>query len=796
MSTDLADFDLNPDPRILPMLGEINLRQWRCFAELIDNSLDGFLAAARDGIPIEEPEVIVNIPTSDVESARVTVRDNGNGMTPEILEHAVKAGWTGNSPIGNLGMFGMGFNIATARLGTVTTVWTARPGEREWHGLQIDFDKLRQQRHFRTPHLTRPKSDPDERGTEITIERIKPEQRAWLVKPANISRVRKELSRAYAAMLRSNGVPLSFSLKVNGRKIPPKNHCTWSDERLVETSRWGTIPAVFMIDRRLPNRPFCKTCWQWLASGETVCPSCKTPDGVVARERHVHGWIGLQRYLSTSEYGLDFIRNGRKIEIANKDLFDWGNSDAVEREYPIDDPRNRGRFVGEIHLDHCRVSYTKDRFDRSDPAWEEMAEIVRGRGPLRPEKAAAAGYGNNESPLFQLYQAFRRSSPPNARLAGGWAKVLVVKDNDRAEEMAKLFHKQTPEYQDDTRWWELVEEQDNKLLTPTGSGVGSGTTTPGGGIPGFGGGTGIEGPDGPDTGAGPTDGIGTSGTPEPASVPPRTPIPSLTREYRHDGTSLWWDVRAFSVDRSDPALGDGGPPWHMTRRNTGEEDFFINAAHPVFQSATMTELDALLCQLAWSAVDLSKNQADAPTFASVLADFRDRYAGTLKLDPVALKGQADLLLAAIAKTWLKHVDPTDCLSLFNEEMTSAEQDGIYKRMAVRSVSNPQDQIARGRFLEYVSPRTLVSFVVAHPELFFDGRCWEDAYSELEFPRPAATEEARSRVVRHYESLLLDVLWLSEQEPEDLAIAPRERLLRAALAMDLLVPVASNEGGDE
>ena len=138
----LDEFDLRPDPRILPMLGEINLEQWRCLAELIDNAVDGFLSADQQGIELPNPEVHVAIPTSDSESAKVTVRDNGPGMSPETLETAVRAGWSGNTPIGSLGMFGMGFNIATARLGTITTVWTTRIEDKEWHGLLIDFDAL------------------------------------------------------------------------------------------------------------------------------------------------------------------------------------------------------------------------------------------------------------------------------------------------------------------------------------------------------------------------------------------------------------------------------------------------------------------------------------------------------------------------------------------------------------------------------------------------------------------------------------------------------------------------------
>lgn len=324
------DFDLVPDPRILPMLGEITLAPWRCLAELIDNSVDGFLNAQRLGTPIQRPEVIISVPTSESSGARVTIRDNGPGMQPATLERAVRAGWSGNSPISNLGMFGMGFNIATARLGTVTTAWTASEGDTEWHGLRIDFNELQRQKHFKTPHLTRPKADWAEHGTEIIIEKLKPEQLAWLAKTANQSRLRRELSQAYSSMLRENGRPVSFELVLNGRKVAPKDHCTWGEARQVETSRHGAVSAIMTIDRRLPSRPFCTACWQWLPAEETTCATCGNGNGVVQRDRHVHGWIGLQRYLSGSEYGIDFVRNGRKIEIANRDLFEWRSEDAVE----------------------------------------------------------------------------------------------------------------------------------------------------------------------------------------------------------------------------------------------------------------------------------------------------------------------------------------------------------------------------------------------------------------------------------------------------------------------------------
>lgn len=785
MTDILRDFDLQPDPRILPMLGEIHLPQWRCLAELIDNAVDGFLSARATGKAVDTPQIHITVPTSDVPSAWLTVRDNGPGMAVDHLEKAVRAGWSGNSPIENLGLFGMGFNIATARLGTVTTVWTARPEDAEWHGLEIDFERLRRHNNFRTPHLTRAKSDPEEHGTEVQIQKLKPEQRAWFSRPANRTRVKKDLSRAYAAMLRPNGVPIRFALNLNGGLVRPRNHCVWDETRTTETARWGVIPAVFQIDHRLPGRPYCIDCMQWLPAHEESCSMCGSGHQVVQRKRHVHGWVGLQRYLSTNDYGMDFLRNGRKIEIGNKDLFQWRAEDGTETEYPIDDPRGRGRFVGEIHLDHCRVTHMKDRFDRTDPAWEEMLGIVRGDGPLRPEKAADAGCGPNSSPLFLLFQAFRRSTPHNSRVAGAWARVLVVKDNERAELMAQQFHDGTPEYQDDGKWWELVQEEDERLLTPPSGGSGLASTRVG--LPGF---SGRASP--PPAAAVPATNPGlTQSVVTVLPAPPRSPLPSLTQIYRHDETHQRWDVRAYSVRANDPEL-DQAVPWRMTRRPTGETEFFVNQAHRVFKSATLTELDALLCELAWSAVDLMRSQPDSPSFAAVLADLRERYAGTLRLDPVALKGQTDLLLIRIARSWTPFVDTDDCLSLFRDDLSSLEQDSVYNKMAIRGVANPQEAVARGRFLEYVSARTLAEFVVKHPELFFDGRCWDDSYAEIDFPTPTATEKARFRILRQYESLLLDMVWLSEQEVEDLGLAPRERLLRAALALELLTPVTPPE----
>jgi len=770
------EFDLQPDPRILRMLGEISLVQWRCLAEFIDNSVDSFLSPVDSATPIREPRISITLPTSDASGAKITVRDNGPGMTPDVLEKAVRAGWSGNDPISKLGMFGMGFNIATARLGTVTSVWTTTRNSHEWCGLEIDFDRLVVQRSFRTPRLYRPKAVPDEHGTEVTVQKLKPEQRQWFAKGTNRSRIVKDLGRVYSSMLRTNGVPVSFELTVNNGAVRGREHCIWGGDlgpdRIVPTGRYGDVSAYQVIETTLPARDFCTRCWQWLPPNDEICPECDSSATVVVRQRRVHGWLGIQRYVSASEYGIDLLRHGRKVEIGSKDdFFVWKDGDVPEDEYPIDDPRHRGRIVGEVHIDHCRVSYMKDRFDRNDPAWEEMIHIVRGRGPLRPDRAAGEGYGSNDSPLYLLFQAFRRNSP-KPKVAGCYARLLMVPDNESAEEMAGFFHNGDSRYLTDDKWWALVEEADSALLAP---GRGEGETERR--DEGF-----VDGDTDVEVGGRPTD--GGSAVLEP---PAREAIPSLTREYRDDVTDQRWNVHAFSVAAGDPALVGGSGPWVLTATAAGVHEFLVATSHLVFRSATLTALDALLAELAWQSTDFARGGGQPARYANVLAQLRARYAGSMALDPVLLAGEASSVLNAMASSLASTV-PTaaDRRQLFGE-LQLADQEAILSRMAARAVANPQALVDSGRFLEFAPRQMLLRFFESHPELFMDGHFWDARYATIDYEVPSPLMEARMRTLRHYSGLLYDAAWLAEQDTGDLVHATRARLLRAALALELLTP---------
>jgi Histidine kinase-, DNA gyrase B-, and HSP90-like ATPase len=778
------DLDLTPDPRVLQMLGEINLQQWRCLAELIDNGIDGFLHTVRAGSPVESPEISVSIPTVDSEASQVVVKDNGPGMSLETLEKAVRAGWTGNNdPLLNLGLFGMGFNIATARLGLVTEVWTTRAGDPEWVGVRIDLQALRATQNFKVPRQTKAKRDHAEHGTQIIISRLKPDQRAYLVRGPNLKTVRKQLARTYAALLQ-NSEAGKIRLFVNGTRISAQRHCVWDEQRSVELPDGTTVRAVERIDVTLAPRRYCKHCMRTLSPDEERCPTGSTECEIHETPRRLRGWIGLQRYLDKTEFGIDFIRNGRKIEIANKDLFTWSDGENSEEEYPIDDPRNRGRFIGEIHLDHCRVSYTKDRFERDDPAWNEMVRLVRGEGPLRPVAAKQRGYDGNQSPLYRLFQAFRRSSPQGKN--GLWSRVMVVKDNDRATQMAEAFANGDPDYLTDERWWQLVEEQDREALGDLG-GTSDAKGADSGIPPGF---MGEEGGPGDKARASDDPGKSDSATPpteQPPEAPPRRSLHELTRKYAHPTYRVEYEIQGFAVQANDPDL-PLGVPWLLKLDDvaTRTYGFLVEVGNDVFRSTTMTPLDALLTELSHRTVEFLKGQLPDVAIAKVLSDFRRQYSVDSCLEPNGIIAQAATVMGDIGRAISQRLSSGQGTMLF-DELTESERESITSRMAARGVMDHRQVIADGRFWDYADAQSVRTCFARHPELFLDGKYWEDPYDAIDFGLPRIDQEAKERVRSRYDAYLGDAVWLTHQTPTELERADRDAIIRATCSLRLLRP---------
>lgn len=229
MSTNARPEAINvePHPRLLSVLGDIEFAPWQCIAELVDNSFDEFLRRPLDDG--EPPTVWVTLPgkNSGARDGEVWIKDNGRGMTLEQLNNALRAGWTSNDRYGQLGLFGVGFNIATARLGHVAIVKTALAEQPNWTVVTVDLRALAAGGHFNLPVTTEPKSSPGEHGTEIVIRHLKPEHHDTLSRQQ--TKIKQILGDVYSYLLTDKG----FRLLVDGEAVKPRSACVWDESRFV-----------------------------------------------------------------------------------------------------------------------------------------------------------------------------------------------------------------------------------------------------------------------------------------------------------------------------------------------------------------------------------------------------------------------------------------------------------------------------------------------------------------------------------------------------------------------------------
>src|SRR6185437_7991885 len=264
--------DITPSPRILRMLGEIEFDEWQCIAELVDNSFDDFteiLDAGQSWPGGFKVSVTLPGPGAGLAGAEVVVRDTGRGMTQETLEKAVKAGWSNNDRFDKLGLFGMGFNVSTARLGRRTRVLTTRQGDPEWIGVEIDLDSLGAD--FDAPDITEPKDDPSDHGTKIIVGSLHRDRAEWLQR--NAENLRTTLGRVYGWLLDNR----PFELWVQGNKVKPRRACRWGDERYVIYGSGASsekIPAYIEIDETFQPADACEVCGNWQQPGKGICDEC------------------------------------------------------------------------------------------------------------------------------------------------------------------------------------------------------------------------------------------------------------------------------------------------------------------------------------------------------------------------------------------------------------------------------------------------------------------------------------------------------------------------------------------
>ena len=465
----MTEFDLTPDPKVLIALSHTPLQPLDALCELIDNAIDSFHIATLQGAPIDFPLVTLELPgTAEITRGEgvVRVRDNGPGLTADLAEKALRAGYSGNRPYDSLGLFGMGFNISSGKLGRVTRFLTARKEDYDAIEVIVDLIALQEQRSYKVPVNRVAKPPEFSRGTVVEVRGWWSEgnpNSGFIRKLVSYGKneIRRQIGRRYATLLTQEKI----RILINGDSCEPFEHCIWDSSRNLERRGLGQIPAVFIFNKVVGNQTRCSICNDLIPDGERSCSTCNSAAFSTLEER-IRGWVGIQRFDDANEFGIDLIRNGRAIRIAEKSAFFEFTDELkkVIKDYPIDSPY--GRIVGEVHLNHVPVDFLKQDFQRSSPEWQRAVSFLRGDTSLQPNQPGAE---SNQSPIFKLYQGYRRvRTPGKTDMYMGYWDVDSDKPRRVSREIEKDYYEKfkakQPGYYDDTEWWKLVEQADQRPL--------------------------------------------------------------------------------------------------------------------------------------------------------------------------------------------------------------------------------------------------------------------------------------------------------------------------------------------
>ncbi|MBD3009164.1 ATP-binding protein [Streptomyces sp. 5-10] len=457
--------DITPTPQVLVALTRTPIKPLDALSELIDNAIDSFRSAQTAGETSPLRQVLIEVP-GPAEVSRgeglIRVRDTGPGLTEEQIADAMRAGFSDKNHYDTLGLFGMGFNIATGKLGRVTKVISTRSEDNNAIQVILDLPKLIDEKAFEVTAEQVEKPQGLEHGTIVEIRGWWPEGDAnsgFIRDLAKMPkrRLRDSIGRRYATLLKGTSGE-AVRIAVNGTRCQAHEHCVWDASRFVEHSSYGKIPARIEFDEVVDRSRRCLRDGADFGASD-VCPRCGRSESREVPQR-VRGWVGIQRFDDANQYGIDLIRNGRTIRADEKSaFFEYADETTgrLEREYPMD--QQYGRIVGEVHLDQVPVDFQKQDFQRNTPEWQAAMQFLRG-GALQPSRRA--GDERNDSPVSRLFQGYRRvRNIGRGHMYMGVYNTAKGKaervSRDLERDYYERFLNRQPGYYDDTKWWELVE---------------------------------------------------------------------------------------------------------------------------------------------------------------------------------------------------------------------------------------------------------------------------------------------------------------------------------------------------
>lgn len=808
----LDDFvDITPTPQVLRILGMIPFDPWQCIAELIDNSIDALSRETSGAAGEAKKRVIVSWSSETVapSSRTLEVVDTGPGMTLRTIRDSVRAGYTSNDPLNNLGLFGMGFNIATARLGDKTEFLSATEESDEWVGITIDFPELIKSGVFKAPKVSYPKTKPGGHGTKIVISQLKPNMYGELTKSP--SEIRRVLSEVYAPILRNHDI----EIMIQGVRLSGVQPCLWDAKRYVSLKGGETIPAVLEVDEIVGDAPFDAERHRYLTPAEeddlrvSLARGEALPPGIVQRTKRIHGWLGIQRYADPNDFGIDFIRNGRKIVRRDKTLFTFYNplTGNPELEYPLElGSTVGGRIIGEIHVDHVPPNYMKSDFERTDPTWYEVVEMLRGSGPIRPSKRKLLEYrDSNTAPLARLVRGYEQIDAGTRHLFAPSSVAKVY---------AEKFRKGDPDYLTDEKWWEAALEEDRNKADKgaqkapavdagtrssdeasayvTQSSGSSTATSPSNGS------TSAPQQAGASSTAnaapvGATNGTGigasvsstaTRGMDQSADYKGRSRRISIdSLEYTYPGCRAPFSVTVWELTTGKIGDGEDGEPAILIK-DGNQCDFFFNPGHPFLRDYPLTYRDLLLLALA-DRFKVRDNLSDiVPLFVGMWTEhFPDQRIDQARIQEKAAAFFGRLRERAAELLSLREQEVLDCIH---------ESLGEVEEIVSALISSPDllrkfqsRQVGAINALSQVPARTLVRLVERFPEEFFDGKCFNVPYLGIELSDEKSTERLRNEAKDRLLSFLKDALWVISEVPTTSRRQRKAELARCSYSLAFL-----------